>query len=295
MAWKDRGVHIVFCVDKRGLKHFAVTATSVAVNMGDRLAGGYLLSNDVTDQDVRSFFTFLRSTYGLDLKLISVDQSLLEVFPVHGHVTSAAYIRLVFGEVLPHHVETALYVDSDLVVNADISAQLSDAVAAMAADHAVIAAAPEIPTTFEHLQEIGAIGDSYFQSGVMVINMPRWRQEISVEQFVSLREKYRGHIRWWDQDILNLAFAGKWVPLPLSLNGTPHRRTSETLVYHYAGNQKPWVYGSEVADADTYEKYRRLTHHLRPLKTTPSTVVDFYMVRFRQVFRTLYRSIARKR
>ena len=50
----------IFCVDKKGLHHFAVSATSLAIHRPQpNLTQAFLLSVDVTQSDVSHFFEVL--------------------------------------------------------------------------------------------------------------------------------------------------------------------------------------------------------------------------------------------
>ena len=52
--------------------------------------------------------------------------------------------------------------------------------------------------------------DNYFNAGVMLIDYQRWLSFTKVNEFISLVEKYKNNIIFWDQDILNKKFDGKY-------------------------------------------------------------------------------------
>ena len=280
-------MHAIFCVDKAGLKHLAVAATSLAIHKPRNLAGAFLLTVDVQESDISSFFKSLKRNYGLEFTLIQVPRHMFDPFPVFGHVTIGTYFRLMIGEVLPDDVSEVLYLDTDIVIHGDIELPLSKAVNQLDASGHIASAVAEDSETTRHLHEAGILEGPYLQAGVMLINLPRWKKAFSLDYFVDILATNRKNIVWWDQDILNIALKDRWLELPHILNGTQGNRTSDTIVYHYAGSQKPWRFKADVQDKDIYEHYRRQTQALRPQRTDPQTIIAHYTKPFRTAKKVL--------
>lgn len=266
----------VFCVDRVGLKHFAVSATSLAIHRPPLVKRAFLLSVDVQEKDVSRFFDFLEKSYGLECELVRIPSEKFAGFPVHGHVTVGAYFRLLMGEVLPPSVSHVLYLDTDIAVHQPLESHLRKATEALDASGYPVAAVAENTVLTRHLHRAGLISGPYLQSGVMLIDLAKWREAFSLEYFKNIQTQYGEKIVWWDQDILNIALKERWLELPQIWNGTPGNRTSATLIYHYAGNQKPWRFRGEADDKDIYNHYRKQTMVLRPLATDPKTVINYF-------------------
>lgn len=288
-------IDAVFCVDRKGLKHFAVSATSLAMNRPHAMRRGYLISADIAPADTQRFFEWLEDAYGIAFTLLPADHGTFTQFPAFGHIPTAAYFRLDIGSLLPPETRRVLYLDYDTIVRQTLEGALEEQFREIGSREALVGAVEEDPEIFRHLSQIGLIGDTYFNSGVMLIDLKKWRESQSLDSFLQIRRKYAREIHWHDQDILNLALVDRWVKLPRAFNGMPKWRDSDTLIVHYAGNQKPWRYRADVQDRDIYEKYRRMTKHLRPLRTDPVSVVEYYVVRIRQLFRILLRRIGLSR
>ena len=286
-------MNVIFCVDKAGLKQFAVAATSFAIHRPRDIRKLFLLSVDVKHADVDEFFQGLHRKYGLQCQLIQVPREKFDPFPVFGHVTVGTYFRLMIGEVLPDDVSKVLYLDTDVVVHRDLDKYLAKAVTDINSSGHIVAAVPEHSETTRHLHEAGILEGSYLQAGVMLINLPRWREAFSLEYFVNILNTYKKNIVWWDQDILNIALKDRWLELPKMLNGTAGSRTAETVIYHFAGNQKPWRYKAVVDDEDVWEHYRKQTQILRPRKTDPKTVIAYYSTPYQNAVRGLRKRLRR--
>ena len=275
---------VVLCAaDENYVKPLAVTLYSAASN----LAPGHRLQVVVLDGGIsESSWGGLRETL-LDLpitvQIIRPDLNQVSDLMTSHHISHAAYLRLLASKILPDHVEKVVYLDSDLLVLDDVTKlwqiDLGDAYAAASVDIACpfvdarehfeehqtssarfgsvpyIAAISPIP----NWRELGIDGSAaYFNSGVMVLNLKRWRQDdISRKLFDCLREN-REHVWCWDQYALNVVFAGNWKPLEPKWNQGTHvyeypnaeatpidsdqflEMRERPSIVHYTTEYKPW-------------------------------------------------------
>ena len=120
------------------------------------------------------------------------------------------YYKLYIPTILPQEAERCLFLDVDMVINADIAElyniELSDN---------VIAAAEDIPDCIQIKQRLGlAQDDLYINSGVMICNLAAWRSmesQIPIFDFTrSVAEKIQN-----EQDVIAMYFRGKLKILPI--------------------------------------------------------------------------------
>ena len=253
----------LFCTDRKGLPFFAVAATSLAINKPASLRRAFLFSTDVSPKDVSKLFFALKKKYGLLFELVPLEDASPQDFPISRHVTVGTYFRLFAGDLLPPDVTRVLYLDIDTVVDKPLHSHLPQVLDQLEQSDAVLAAVSETQRP-SHLLDRSITSGPYFQAGVMVIDLTRWRQLANMSTFVKIITKHGKTLKWWDQDVLNIAFEGLWLELPKSWNGTPERRSAATLIYHWAGPDKPWNFRNRVSNRGVWEKYRRLTPALRP-------------------------------
>jgi lipopolysaccharide biosynthesis glycosyltransferase len=153
---------------------------------------------------------------GVEIKVIDIDdRQFAEMKVSKGHITRAAYYRLLLPELLPQKVREIIYLDSDLIVNADI-AELWDL--DIGQNH--ILAVQEQGHSAQILsadgglamyKELGLDPDAkQFNSGVMLINLNKWREDNVFKKVVECLEEHKELVRWWDQDGLNAVLAGSW-------------------------------------------------------------------------------------
>lgn len=174
--------------------------------------------------------------------------------PLWGRMLAATYDKLAIASLLPDDVERALWLDADLLVEADLAAlwrlDLGGAVLRAASDARV----PTVGARFgirAHAAYGLAAGDAYFNAGVLLIDLARWRAERVEERALDYLRRHGADVYFWDQEGLNVALAGRWQPLPASWNATPdpgHRQAiagGDARIVHFSGNLKPWRYAGD--------------------------------------------------
>ncbi|QDT05697.1 General stress protein A [Rubripirellula lacrimiformis] len=257
----------------------AVTIRSAIDHLSpDRRAEIYILDGGITraskDRMERSW-----QDDRISVHWVSAEGSDIEGLPVSLHVTSSTYLRLAIAERLPSSVDRAIYLDADMLVCRDLSLLWDEP----QGDASVLAvqdyAAPWIDSTrslsassetlrylatsrpIANFEELGIDEDAmYFNGGLLVIDVKRWREERIFRQFLDCLSDHRQHVLWWDQYALNVVLAGKWRSLDLRWNQGAHLFSypgatqspfdSDTFqmlhqdpwVVHFCSPEKPWNY-----------------------------------------------------
>lgn len=143
-----------------------------------------------------------------DLELIRLASERLQPLPVHSRFTSANYARLLIPELAPERVRRAIYLDADLLVRHDLSplfsTELGGAVLGAVRD-ASIGTTSHLPLARHLLAE----PRPYFNSGVLVVDLPGWRSAGLTDRAFSYAESGHPSLPFLDQDALN-AVVGDW-------------------------------------------------------------------------------------
>ena len=112
--------------------------------------------------------------------------------------------------------------------------------------------------------------EPYFNSGVMVMNLDRWRAEHIENKLLTCLEDNERFVICWDQYALNVVFSGSWGKLPAQWNQGSHvysypeashspipseefiRMRDTPAIVHFTTQIKPWHYGSNHPLTETY-------------------------------------------
>lgn len=198
------------------------------------------------------------------LEWIDPDISSIEYLPSHEWMSEATYLRLLIPEILPTGWEKVIYLDCDLVLEADIAQlwnhSVTDTVLWAARD--VLIQTLAHPKGVEHYELLGGRDDSpYFNSGVLLINVNRWRSEKISEQAIDYLLKNRETFKLHEQEALNAVLIGKWRELDprwnqqvsiFQFNTLPASEFTEEIkkmyddlvsdpfIIHYLSPSKPW-------------------------------------------------------
>ena len=279
---KNEEIIIVCAADDQYAKPLAVVARSILENLHEDckmllfvIDGGIKNSNKqklLRSLDAnRCQVKFIpKPDYWIDtiretLKLIraTIPQSEKHILSASG----AAYYRLFIPELLPSNLDRAIYLDCDLVVKSDLKKLWETDFQ----DNYILAVqdiwVPYISSTVTiPYQELSIPGDSkYFNSGVMVINLKKWRDDKITKKMIEYINSTQDYVREYgqhillDQNVLNILLANRWGELDPRWNLTPaiidlfaawqdsmfsqetyNQLINKPYIIHFATDRKPW-------------------------------------------------------
>jgi lipopolysaccharide biosynthesis glycosyltransferase len=222
------------------------------------------------------------------LHWVPVALDLFSSFPYNPHntyLTKMAYGRLLIPKIIPENVSRVLYLDTDVLVldnlaplwrmdlegnvlgaildfndgtNGDFDSQSGQS------EHSLYYGLPRVKDCFN--------------SGVLLIDLDRWRQEgISEEAFAYLSQYPK--TPKMDQDALNIACDGNWKQLDPWWNVQDHlgRRFTkgEAGILHFSRRIKPWLPRMRSRNVGLYDSFRSRTLFARtPLDKLRDTLVS---------------------
>ncbi|MDY6295926.1 MAG: glycosyltransferase family 8 protein [Schwartzia succinivorans] len=245
-------IHVCYAIyDKKGTfsKYTGTSMTSMLENT-DSPVTLHLLHDATLTEDNREKFEVLAAKYGQKIFFYDMEtlcgevlSGILEILPdaILTRFSQAALYRLLAGIVLPQSVHKLIYLDADTIVHMDIARLWNEEVGENG-----LAAIDEISATQgnpapQPLVEAGEISrDRYFNSGVMLIDLDKWREypEFLTNGLKMLTEHPKCFC--FDQDILNYAFASNYRKLSgdydvfVSMDRFLKHKI-RPAIYHYAG------------------------------------------------------------
>lgn len=260
---------LVCAADNLYAMPLAVTVRSALENLkSDQQVILFILDGGIKDRNKRKILNSL-SSEKCEVTFLSVSGSLVEgVENRHfetgtKHLPIVAYYRLLIPDLLPDHYEKVVYLDCDLVVKGDLGQlwqiNLEEHYALAVQDmwtHSV-----SHPAGLLNYQALGIPSDAkYFNSGVLVINLKKWRADQISAKAIDYLQHNREYVRWHDQDVLNALLAGQWGELDPRWNvniflfsGDSAQKNSpfsddvyndiirDPYIIHFTSGDKPWV------------------------------------------------------
>ncbi len=180
-----------------------------------------------------------------------VSDATIERMPLGEHFTEATYYRLLLPDLLPSSVSRLIYLDSDVIVRQSIAELWSIDLG----EHSTGAVFNPRASNYE---EMGLRTEKdYFNAGVLLMDLNRWRTQRVHQRALQFAEKFHGKLPCADQDALNHVLAGAWKRLDLRWNQqykffhhsaaylrvswlALRRARSAPYIVHYSTNTKPW-------------------------------------------------------
>lgn len=229
----------------------------------------YVLNGGISETNIERISNLVVG-FGSDVHFIVIDKRIYDKYPVSNHIKTSAYYRISMQYLLSPSYNRVIYLDCDMIIKDDISKLWETDIS----DH--ILAAVEDPG-IEHIQRLFMPNNAlYFNSGVMFINMDKWREaDISGKLHKYIRECPE-YLLFHDQDALNAVICGDWQPLHPRWNQQTKMfrlRSAETsfsghelaaalqfpAIIHFTESSKPWHIMNEHPLKDEYYKSLQCT------------------------------------
>ena len=305
-------IPVLLCADRRYCQHMAVTIASLLRNNA-RHRFRLIVVLDERDDEAESKIRHTAEQFHnavIEFKNFSVNS--FANYRVDGHISLASYLRLFMTQFLDSDIDKVLYLDCDLIVREDIEDLWATDVTQY-----FLAAAPD-PYSDNHVNLGFREDEKYFNSGVLLVNLAKWRENDVLPQLLRYVEQNSQILRYHDQCALNAIFRNQVLFLPYRWNFParnadlpPHalgmtRREFRELrqkpsIVHYTGPFKPWLYSQEPHYKALYYEYLAFTpwRHRRPPDLTMKTAIQkfFRMERLKQILKwrapVLFRTVRR--
>ena len=207
---------IVTAADDRFAMPLAVTLYSALANLDrGRRVSLYIIDGGISEENRRRLTEVLNvKEMKVHLEWVRPDLLVLDGVKANHWQSQANYFRLLIPELLPEQFDRVIYLDSDVVVEEDLGELWEkeiDGFPALAVQGYLspyVSCPDGLPETYQGLGLLPYT--SYCNSGVMVINLKRWRAEEIGPRALEYTRKFRQFVRNADQDGLNATIAGAW-------------------------------------------------------------------------------------
>jgi lipopolysaccharide biosynthesis glycosyltransferase len=224
----------------------------------------YVLSDAISE---RTRQRIMNSVTGSQIRLhwVPVDLSTYSEFGTLYYASRMTFARLNIPELLPAHIKRALYIDADVLILQDINELLLADLQGAALGAVLDAMDLDRTSGSERLQGVPDV-ERYFNAGVLLIDLERWRQTCVSERAYRFLEQYP-ETPYADQDALNVACDGSWTMLDERWNFQQSRdllawKTNAAIV-HFVTADKPWHPHTRNRNAALYDQFRNRTYFAR--------------------------------
>lgn len=265
-------IHIVCNIDSRYVEHCGVMLSSLLLHNPGSAFQVHILNMGLTTDD-KSRISRLGREHEIDFSFYDIPPSLLAGFPIKqsDHLSLASYLRIFMPRLLPAGIDKVLYLDCDLIVTDSIAGLWETDLAGVA----VAAVEERPPFDVESPKILGYPSEnSYFNAGVMLVNLKRWREMDLTGQSKAYIAAHSYQIVHHDQDVINALLNNqkkllsiRWNLMDFFLLVEPdvqERRTDDLkqsmkhpAIIHFTGSRKPWLHHCDSPFRKLYLKIAR--------------------------------------
>lgn len=281
----EKLLHIALAFDQNYLNQFYILATSIFTTHQKGEIKFHIIPSGIPTNKLKEIENYV-SAQGNSIHFYSVDESTIKKFVLVNQWTYAVYLRLFFPLVVPESVSKILYLDVDIVV-------VNPLYELWALDLGTLPVAAVYDNYVKTQPKIGITQEGdYFNSGVLLIDVPRWNALSISEKTMAYLHHNPDKIMFVDQCGLNAVLKGLWIKLPEKFNFIYSRVPASAslkelnalvkniVVVHYT-LQRPWQMLCRNRLAYLYFDYRSLV----PRELRGQRYTDFSFNKLPALFR----------
>ena len=245
-------MNIVLCADESYARYGSVVIASVIANAINIEQIRFFMLTPGMSEETKNSLRESVERFDATLDIIDVDVMALQGLKA-GRFGTAALLRLLMHRYLPVDCKRIIYLDCDLLVRSDLSELWT-----MPLNGHTAAASINLSSSSSKGDR--KLPDSYFNSGVMLVDLAAWREKRVGDRALECLEREGNNYRYPDQDALNRVLEGDWRLLPVEWNFQPtayaaiekryphlvaHMTSLQTAIrhpriVHFIGAVKPW-------------------------------------------------------
>lgn len=252
-------INVAFCTDKGYVAHLATAMRSMFEHNTAERVQVHVVATDL-DNDTKARLDSIAGAFDRHIVFVDVPVDRFSHLGVHAHFSHAIYLRFSLPELVK--VAKIIYLDCDLVVETSLRDLWNTDIASFGC-----AGMPELGERADvTMKRLGITGDSYVNSGILLLNLDYWREHATTARCMEWVEANRNIAFNPDQDAINVVLKGKKVLLSerWNCNPVPNGNLDKLAefpqrILHFAGPIKPWHRYYDFALIAVYTAYRLKT------------------------------------
>lgn len=244
MGESSQHIHVGIAFDQNYLAPFYALVQSLISSHPSGKLKIHAITSGVSEDEKSSILSYLKS-HNADIAYYTLDTGVISKFVLPANWTPAAYYKMFFPLLVPDSVRRLLYLDTDTIVLKDLTSLYN-----IDLDGRPLAAVYDNYVKTQPLLNINEEGE-YFNSGVMLIDVPLWRNQQITEKAINYTLSFPERIRFVDQCALNGVLHHHWkridqkynllysyIPQHISLKELKNFLSDKAIIHFTL--QRPW-------------------------------------------------------
>ena len=249
-------MNVVYSTDQNYVQHMGVSLLSVyQANLDIKVLDVYIIANDI-QKESKQQISLLASRFNRRVIWIDFQEYKRNLeLDMEWNISLSAYARLFLPEMLPNSCDRVIYLDCDTIICESLLSLWEYNL------HDCSVAGVEDLVLDEFKKRIGLQqSDRYFNSGVLLIDLKRWREDNTQNKFMQFIANCHGRVAHHDQGVINGVLCKEFLTLPPQFNAmTPF------FTFHYDNMLYFYKLGRYYGKADiTKAKKKPVIIHYTP-------------------------------
>ena len=270
-------VNIVYITDESFVMPTTVSITSLKVNKDKNVVYKiFVISRNLSAESKEKIKMLESGSFIIEFREAAELSKYEDALNIERHVPRTAVLKFFIPEIL-NELDKVLYLDGDIIVQSDLSecydTDISDFYAGVVKDIITV------NSKDDHLAKLQFPYEFYFNSGVLLMNLNKMRDEHIPAKLIEYR--VNGFNMFMDQDALNMVIGGnvkylsfkynmlnvflewwdsqrlaKFYEMPLDTSR--FKNYENAVILHLGGEYKPWLFNLEYL-TDLYRHYYMLS------------------------------------
>jgi len=259
----ERIIPIFYACDDTFVKYTVVSLSSMIHNASPAYRYHvYVLHTNITEESKKMVYALQNEHFEISFEDVTEYlMSIADKLPIRDYYSKTTYFRMFIAEMFPEY-DKAIYIDSDTIVQGDISrlymTDIKDAYVGACHEQAMVQV-DEYGTYCERV--VGVSRYNFFNAGIILIGCEQFRLHFVLDKFIQYLHTYnfvvtqdedylnlicKDHVYWLDQR-WNTEIFGE-IPYPIE----------EAYILHYIMVSKPWHY-ADCRHGDIFWRYAERT------------------------------------
>lgn len=256
-------IPVFYACDDNFVKYTVVSLYSMIKNASkEHKYHVYILHTGISDEMKKKVSELENESFDISFEDVSgYLESISDKLPIRDYYSKTTYFRFFIAEMFPQY-QKAIYIDSDTIVQGDISrlffTDISDAYVGACHEQAMVQV-DEYGTYAERV--VGVSRHNFFNAGMLLINCGQFRTKRVLDKFIEYLHIYNFTVTQ-DEDYLNLICKDHVYWLDQRWNteifGEIPYDIGEAHILHYIMTSKPWHY-SDCRHGEIFWEYAEST------------------------------------
>jgi len=268
-------IHVCLCFDGNINRQVLLAAASAAASTSSALTIHFVCPQNALrqfqiDLDAFTLRQRERRAKSFTSEMHVVPDAEYEALPSASWLPKASCLRLLISSYLPKDIQRIIYLDSDIMVTADLGELFHTDMRGHP-----IAAVQDAGMRQIYCEGLGLDARHYFNAGVLLIDLTQWCEP--AHRALALFAEKGATYPCLDQDVLNIVFKDNWLELDGKWNVTEQKQPFASRWFEWI-----WPNGREN------DRLPPAVYHMTPLKPWLRCCTSRCRFAYRQLAQTLF-------